>query len=100
VEFGELHAFVGEDFVVTVRHGKASTLNRVRRRLESVPELLCRGSEAVLYAIMDRVVDDYVPVVAGLEQDVECVPCWKRGAPRLRRVAIGPERRPRSGHYY
>src|SRR4051812_14473887 len=89
VEFGELHAFVGEDFVVTVRHGKASTLNRVRRRLESVPELLCRGSEAVLYAIMDRVVDDYVPVVAGLEQDVECVPCWNRGAPRLRRVAIG-----------
>jgi magnesium transporter len=57
--------------VVTVRHGKASTLNRVRRRLESVPELLCRGSEAVLYAIMDRVVDDYAPVVAGLEQDVD-----------------------------
>jgi magnesium transporter len=71
VEFGEIHAFVGEDFVVTVRHGKASTLNRVRRRWESVPELLCRGSEAVLYAIMDRVVDDYAPVVAGLEQDVD-----------------------------
>src|ERR687885_2014667 len=71
VEFGEIHAFVGEDFVVTVRHGKASTLNRVRRRLESVPELLCRGSEAVLYAIMDRVVDDYAPVVAGLEHDID-----------------------------
>jgi magnesium transporter len=71
VEFGEIHAFVGEDFVVTVRHGKASTLNRVRRRLESMPELLNRGSEAILYAIMDRVVDDYAPVVAGLEHDID-----------------------------
>ena len=71
VEFGEIHAFVGTDFVVTVRHGKASTLDRVRRRLESMPELLSRGSEAILYAIMDRVVDDYAPVVAGLEHDID-----------------------------
>jgi len=71
VEFGEIHAFVGTDFVVTVRHGKASALDRVRQRLESEPELLCRGSEAVLYAIMDRVVDDYAPVVAGLEHDID-----------------------------
>jgi magnesium transporter len=71
VEFGEIHVFVGEDFVVTVRHGKASTLDRVRRRLESMPELLRRGPEAILYAIMDRVVDDYAPVVAGLENDID-----------------------------
>jgi magnesium transporter len=71
VEFGEIHAFVGPDFVVTVRHGKASTLDRVRRRLESVPELLRRGPEAILYAIMDQVVDDYAPVVAGLENDID-----------------------------
>ena len=71
VEFGEIHVFVGADFVVTVRHGEASTLDRVRRRLESMPELLCRGPEAILYAIMDRVVDDYAPVVAGLEHDID-----------------------------
>jgi magnesium transporter len=71
VEFGEIHAFVGGDFVVTVRHGEASALNRVRRRLESQPELLKRGPETILYAIMDRVVDDYAPVVAGLENDVD-----------------------------
>jgi magnesium transporter len=71
VEFGEIHAFVGSDFVVTVRHGKASTLDRVRRRLESMPELLRRGPEAILYAIMDQVVDDYAPVVAGLENDID-----------------------------
>ena len=71
VEFGEIHAFVGPDFVVTIRHGKASTLDRVRRRLESMPELLRRGPEAILYAIMDQVVDDYAPVVAGLENDID-----------------------------
>ena len=58
VDFGEIHVFVGEDFVVTVRHGKASTWI-VRRRLESMPELPRRGPEAILYAVMDRVVDDY-----------------------------------------
>ena len=71
VEFGEIHVFVGEDFVVTVRHGEASALDEVRRRLEGDPELLRRGPASVLYAIMDRVVDDYVPVVAGLENDIQ-----------------------------
>jgi magnesium transporter len=71
VEFGEIHVFVGEDFVVTVRHGKASTLDRVRKRLESAPKLLRKGTFAVLYAIVDRVGDDYAPVVAGLENDID-----------------------------
>jgi magnesium transporter len=71
VEFGEVHVFVGEDFVVTVRHEEASELGEVRRRLEGDPELLRMGPEAILYAVMDRVVDDYVPVVAGLENDID-----------------------------
>ena len=71
VEFTELHVFVGPDFVVTVRHGDSPDLNRVRRRMESDPELLRRGTEAILYAILDRVVDDYKPVVRGLEHDID-----------------------------
>jgi magnesium transporter len=71
VEFGEIHVFLGEDFVVTVRHGEAPALSEVRRRLEADPELLRRGPEAILYAIMDRVVDGYTPVVAGLENDID-----------------------------
>jgi magnesium transporter len=71
VQFGEIHVFVGEDFVVTVRHGEVPALDKVRKRLESDPELLRRGPAAILYAIMDRVVDDYSPVVAGLENDIE-----------------------------
>ena len=71
VEFAELHVFIGPDFVVTVRHGEGPDLSRVRRRMESEPDILGRGTEAILYAIVDRVVDDYEPVVRGLENDID-----------------------------
>ena len=71
VEFGEVHVFVGSDFVLTVRHSEAPDLAAVRQRLESQPDLLRRGPEAVLYAILDRVVDGYYPVVAGVGNDID-----------------------------
>jgi magnesium transporter len=71
VEFGELHVFVGPEFVVTVRHAESPDLAQVRRRLEQTPELLRLGPEAVFYAILDQVVDEYGPVVAGLENDID-----------------------------
>ncbi|MEG3615012.1 magnesium and cobalt transport protein CorA [Isoptericola haloaureus] len=71
VEFSELHLFVGPDFVVSVRHGDSPDLSAVRARLESTPQMLARGPEAALYAIMDRVVDDYAPVVSGLDYDID-----------------------------
>lgn len=71
VEFGELHVFVGPEFVVTVRHAESPDLQRVRTRLEADPELLARGPEAILYAVLDEVVDEYEPVVAGLENDID-----------------------------
>lgn len=71
VDFGELHVFVGRDFVITVRHGAAPDLSAVRRRMEDSPELLRLGPEAVLYAILDAVVDGYAPVVAGVQNDID-----------------------------
>ncbi|WP_104083605.1 magnesium and cobalt transport protein CorA [Cryobacterium sp. Y11] len=71
VEFGELHVFVGPDFVVTIRHAESPDLAQVRERMESTPHLLGLGPEAVLYAILDQVVDEYSPVVAGLENDID-----------------------------
>ncbi|MBA2533740.1 MAG: magnesium/cobalt transporter CorA [Rubrobacter sp.] len=71
VEFGEIHVFVGEDFVITVRHSEAPDVGDVRRNLEADPDLLRRGPEAILHAIMDRVVDDYMPVVDGLGNDIQ-----------------------------
>ncbi|TYL53810.1 magnesium and cobalt transport protein CorA [Agromyces mariniharenae] len=71
VEFGELHVFIGPDFAITIRHAESPDLARVRRRLEGNPELLAKGPEAVLYAVLDEVVDEYVPVDLGLENDID-----------------------------
>jgi magnesium transporter len=71
VEFGEVHIFAGPGFVVTVRHAESPHLGRVRSRLEGDPALLARGPMAVLYGIIDEVVDEYDPVVAGLENDID-----------------------------
>jgi magnesium transporter len=71
IELGETLVFVGDGFVVTVRHGEATALADVRRRVECEPERLRCGPEAVLHAIIDRVVDDYLPVSQALEEDIE-----------------------------
>ena len=71
VEFGELHIFVGPNFIITVRHGSSPDLASVRRRMEQDQTLLRLGPEAVLYAILDTVVDGFAPVVTGLENDID-----------------------------
>jgi magnesium transporter len=71
VDFGEILMFVGRRFVVVVRHGEASELGSVRKRLESRPDLLRHGPPAVVYGIVDHVVDDYAPVLDGIEDDIE-----------------------------
>ena len=71
VEFGEIHVFLGKDYVVTVSHDGASSLEGVRKELESHSGFLSKGTGAVLWAVVDRVVDDYDPVIDGLEDDVE-----------------------------
>lgn len=71
VEFGEIHVFVGPDFVITIRRGGTPELGDLRLRLEGEPETLRRGPTAVLYAVMDLVVGDYGPVVEGLENDID-----------------------------
>ncbi|MEO6826122.1 MAG: magnesium and cobalt transport protein CorA [Microbacteriaceae bacterium] len=71
VEFGELHVFLGPGFVVTIRHAESPNLALVRKRAEAHPELLMLGAEAIVYAILDQVVDEYTPIVAGLENDID-----------------------------
>ncbi len=86
VEFGEIHVFVGPNFVVTVRHSRTPDLGRVRRRMEDDPDLLALGPEAVLYAILDGVVDGYAPVIAGLQKDIDEIETQVfRGDPRVSR---------------
>src|SRR3954470_22354062 len=71
VQTGEIHLFVSSSFVVAVRHGEASSLRDARKRLEQRPDLLSAGTGGVLYAIVDKVVDDYEPVVEGLANDIQ-----------------------------
>ncbi len=71
VEFGELHLFIGSDFAITIRRAESPDLGKVRSRLEAAPDLLEKGPEAVLYAVLDEVVDEYSPVLAGLENDID-----------------------------
>ncbi len=71
VEFGEVSVFLSRRFVITVRQGVASDLHGARLRLERRPELLKEGPAAIMWAILDKVVDDYAPVLEGLEHDVE-----------------------------
>lgn len=71
VDFGEVHAIVGDRFVVTVRHAETPDLTPVRRELESAPETLAIGPSVVLERLLDRIVDEYRPVIAGIENDIE-----------------------------
>jgi magnesium transporter len=73
VAFGEVEVFIGRGYVIAVRHGHTADLGAVRSRLEQRPELLRSGPAAVVWGILDTVVDDYRPVVEGLERDIELV---------------------------
>ncbi|MEU0899863.1 magnesium and cobalt transport protein CorA [Streptomyces massasporeus] len=71
VSSGEIMIFLGDSFVVTVRHGEGAPLKAVRHRLEHEPELLLKGPTAVLYAVADATVDHYLDVATELQTDLE-----------------------------
>jgi magnesium transporter len=71
IELGEVLVFLGEDFVITVRHGEASSLAPVRETLDADPARLKHGPSSVLHAILDLIVDDYQPAIEGLETDID-----------------------------
>jgi len=73
IEFGETHFFLGNNFIVTVRHGSSISYADVRARCENTPHLLGKGQGFALYAVMDSIVDQYFPVVNVLEEDLEKV---------------------------
>ena len=67
VEFGETHIFLGPRFIVTVRHGASQSLSKVRERCQAMPHQLAKGPGFALYSIMDFIVDNYRPVIEGLQ---------------------------------
>jgi magnesium transporter len=71
VHFGEIHVFAGPGYVITVRHGPGSELASARQRLEARSDLLKLGPASAVWAVLDKVVDDYLPVVDAIEDDIE-----------------------------
>ena len=71
IEFGEIHAFVEPDFIVTVLYGEDPALSSLQEKMEGEPERLRQGPSMVLYEIMYRVVEGYAPVIDGLENDLD-----------------------------
>ncbi|WP_189303982.1 magnesium/cobalt transporter CorA [Streptomyces cinerochromogenes] len=73
VDTGEIMVFVGKDFVITVRHGRHGSLGPLREELEADPHQLAKGPAAVLHAIADHVVDDYLTVTDAVQADIDQV---------------------------
>ncbi|MCX3289664.1 magnesium and cobalt transport protein CorA [Streptomyces sp. NEAU-H22] len=73
VNTGEIMVFVGADFVITVRHGRHGSLGPLREELESDPGQLAKGPSAVLHALADHVVDDYLTVTDAVQSDIDQV---------------------------
>jgi len=71
VHFGEINLFAGPGYVISIRHGPGSELATARRRLEARPDLLRLGAASAIWAVLDKVVDDYIPVVDAIEDDIE-----------------------------
>src|SRR3954464_12994468 len=71
IAFGETHLFVGRGYVVSVRHGASTSYTPVRERCESSPKALSDGEDFILYAILDFIVDNYMPVIETIQEEVE-----------------------------
>jgi magnesium transporter len=71
LEFGETHVFLGRNYIVTVRHGSIRSHVGVRQRCEATPHLLSQGPGYVLYSLMDFIVDQYLPIVREIEEEVQ-----------------------------
>ena len=73
VTFGETHLFVGTGYIVSVRHGPSTSYTAVRQHWESCPAALAKGEDFILYAILDFIVDNYMPVLEQIEDEVDAI---------------------------
>ena len=73
IAFGETHLFVGRGYVVSVRHGASVSYAAVRQRCEACPTVLSQGEDYIVYAILDFIVDNYMPVVEKIQAEVEAI---------------------------
>src|SRR6185295_8277286 len=70
IAYGETAMFVGASHIISVRHVSARTHRALRDQLEAAPSLLMHGVDYVLHAILDFIVDGYLPMVETIEEEV------------------------------
>jgi magnesium transporter len=73
VAFGETHVFLGKGYIVSVRHGASTSYTAVRKHWETSPYALAKGEDFILYAILDFIVDNYMPVLEAIHDEVESI---------------------------
>lgn len=73
VQFGETHIFAGRGYVISIRHGPSVSYAEVRRRCEQAPQMLKKGEDFIVYALMDFVVDNYFPIVTAMQDEVSAI---------------------------
>jgi magnesium transporter len=73
VAFGETHVFIGKGYLVSVRHGASTSYTSVRQHWESCPYSLARGEDFILWAMLDFIVDNYMPVLEAIHDEVEAI---------------------------
>ena len=71
ISFGETHLFLGKGYIVSVRHGTSTSYATVRQHWESCPTALAKGEDFILYAILDFIVDNYLPVLEQIQEEVD-----------------------------
>ena len=71
IGYGETDFFVGRQHLITVRHGSARAHTELRAQLEAAPGLLAHGVDYVLHAVLDFIVDGYMPIVDQIEEDLQ-----------------------------
>ena len=89
VVFGETHVFIGKGYIVSVRHGASTSYAAVRQHWEACPSPLARGDDYILWAILDFIVDNYMPVLEAVHDEVEAIEdrsCANRCARAIERL--------------
>ena len=66
----ELDGFLGRNYVVTYRHEKFSSIDKVKQTIRSSPVTCQRGAPFLLHSIIDSIVDDYLPVMDDFDERI------------------------------
>lgn len=66
----ELDGFIGRNYVLTYHHDRFTSVDKVKQSVRSSPVVCQRGAPFLLHQIIDSIVDDYLPVMDGFDEQI------------------------------